>query len=115
MTIEKTTVGGKSAVDITIEASTGTDGMAEDGDTYDEDTGDFLGNLDLGIVENTLPAQIGIFHNGYWYIFKPQERYKAAIDKAPVETTHEAKPAVTREMIDLAAELDRGGKDLTSP
>lgn len=51
---------------------------SELGDTYDEDTGEYLGQLTTGAARilTTLPVQISIFYEGYWYIFKPQSRYK---------------------------------------
>lgn len=56
----------------------------ENGDCYDEDTGIYLGQLtDTETAAapalqtlNSLPAQISIFYEGYWYIFKPQSKYK---------------------------------------
>lgn len=53
----------------------------EQGDCYDEDTGEYLGLLSNTQIEAgqhlaTLPAQISVFYEGYWYIFKPQSRYK---------------------------------------
>lgn len=63
------------AVDLATEK-----GDHEEGDCYDEDTGDFLGSLTIESiipgVDTGIPAQIAIFHKGYWYIFKPQSRYK---------------------------------------
>lgn len=44
-----------------------------DGDTYDEDTGRYLETLEIA---EGLPAQISIFYQGYWYVFKPSSRYK---------------------------------------
>lgn len=46
----------------------------DEGDVYDEDTGEFLGNLQL--TDQTLPAQLAFYHQGFWYIFKPDSRYK---------------------------------------
>lgn len=53
----------------------------DNGDCYDEDTGTYLGQLtDTQLTEEasleTLPAQIALFHAGYWYVFKPSHRYK---------------------------------------
>lgn len=47
------------------------------GDAYDEDEGTYLGQLTNDVdTMCSLPAQISIFYEGYWYIFKPQSRYK---------------------------------------
>jgi hypothetical protein len=46
----------------------------DEGDLYDEDSGEFLGNV--APVDKSLPAQLSYFHAGYWYIFKPDSRYK---------------------------------------
>jgi hypothetical protein len=42
------------------------------GDSYDEDSGEFLGNLTDGEGNElrSIPAQISIAMNGYWYLFK---------------------------------------------
>lgn len=66
----------------------------ETGDAYDEDTGEYLATLNL---TNGLPAQISVFHEGYWYVFKPNGRYK----------DEEVKKPITAEMIELAADLDK--------
>ena len=49
------------------------------GECYDEDSGINIGEIDL--KENstgieTLPAQLSVFFNGYWYIFHAVSRYK---------------------------------------
>jgi hypothetical protein len=56
----------------------GKEDLNVDGDTYDEDTGDFLGRLTEGIEDDltTLPAQVAVFFQGYWYIYKIDSRYK---------------------------------------
>lgn len=64
----------------------------EQGDTYDEDTGDFLGSL--SIRESLPPAQIAVLVNGYWYVFKPDSRYKEEED-------------VAQEVREVAVELER--------
>lgn len=54
----------------------------ETGDVFDEDTGEFLGSIDLNIQgKPVLPAQIAIFYEGYFYIFKPQSKYKSEEEK----------------------------------
>lgn len=62
-----------------------TDPIDENGDLYDEDTGDFYGTLDLKATEPTLeeptppetvPAQFCLFLNGFWYIYKMDSRYE---------------------------------------
>lgn len=78
----------------------------EVGDSYDEDTGDFLGTLDL---PDGLPAQIAIFKDNYWYIFKPSGRYKEDLI-VPASIA-----GLSKEVRDLAAELDKEGKDLSAP
>lgn len=52
------------------------------GDTFDEDDGGYLGNLDLRDAvdmkeKETLPAKISIYFDGYFYVFQPVTRYKA--------------------------------------
>lgn len=51
----------------------------ENGDLFNEDTGDYYGLLDLHVTEPTLeeptpaevvPAQMCLFFNGFWYIYK---------------------------------------------
>lgn len=54
----------------------------ETGDVFDEDTGEFLGTLNLDVedavsIKPVLPAQIALFYEGYFYIFKPQSKYKS--------------------------------------
>lgn len=52
------------------------------GDCYDEDTGEYLGSFELNVEEKeedakeSLPVQISMFYDGYWYIYKPMERHK---------------------------------------
>lgn len=43
----------------------------ENGDTYDEDSGDHIGFIDVG---DSVPAQIAVVFNGYYYIFKIDSR-----------------------------------------
>lgn len=75
----------------------------EQGDTYDEDTGKFLGSLDLQDPEG-LPASIGVFYKNYWYVFKPDSRYKnEAI--SPLPTVN-----LVGEVKDIAVELERSGE-----
>lgn len=60
-------------------------GDVSNGDCYDEDTGEYLGQLESGLIEGTvpmtgpdaaIPAQISMYFNGYYYVFKPTNRYK---------------------------------------
>lgn len=46
------------------------------GDTYDEDTNEFLGRLTEGVEEElkTIPAQISIFKDGFFYVYKMDSR-----------------------------------------
>lgn len=48
------------------------------GECYDEDSGDHIGEIDLKDINGveTLPAQLSVFFNGYWYIFHAVSRYK---------------------------------------
>lgn len=66
----------------------------EQGDTYDEESGEFLGSLAL--KDELPPAQIAVLVKGYWYIYKPDARYK-------VETSTEELKAEIR---DVAVELE---------
>mgnify|MGYP003403857338 FL=1 len=52
------------------------------GDLFDEDSGEYLGEIDVKDAHNgkeidTLPAGISVFFNGYFYIFAIKGRYKA--------------------------------------
>lgn len=51
------------------------------GDCYDDDTGDFLGNLTDGNGEPfaTIPANITMFMGGYWYVYKMDSRTEYVI------------------------------------
>jgi hypothetical protein len=89
----------------------------EKGDTYDEDTGNFLGSLDL---PEGVPAQIAVFIDGYWYIFKPSHRYKhEPRDPAPedeqVRTVTKQETLTARELLEAAGELQKDGHPPTIP
>lgn len=46
-----------------------------DGDLYDEDTGDFIGNIyEDSISEQTVPANFSLFIKGFWYMYKLDKR-----------------------------------------
>lgn len=88
----------------------------ENGDLFDEDTGRYFDTLTL---EEGLPASLGIYYNGYFYIFKPISRYRSDSEKsasmmAPAELK-EKREAMTKEVLAVAADLDKQGKDLASP
>lgn len=47
------------------------------GDVWDEDSGEYLGTIDLTEEgKQVLPAQLSVWFEGYFYIFKPQSKYK---------------------------------------
>lgn len=49
----------------------------EDGDVFDEDTGNYIGTVDLSLESikgNSIPAQISIVLNGIFYTFKIDSR-----------------------------------------
>lgn len=49
----------------------------EDGDVFDEDTGNYIGTLDLSmdsVKGNSIPAQISIVLNGIFYTFRMDSR-----------------------------------------
>lgn len=58
--------------------------ILENGDLYDEDTGEYLATLEIAmdsqgvgkISDGSIPASLSIFFNGYWYIYKIDSRYK---------------------------------------
>lgn len=58
--------------------------ILENGDLYDEDTGEYLATIELTKEQNhptvgdaeSIPASLSIFFNGYWYIYKIDSRYK---------------------------------------
>lgn len=58
------------------------DDTPTNGDCYDEDTGEYLGQLESGLQEGTvtidksIPVQISMYVNGYWYIFRPSHKCK---------------------------------------
>lgn len=70
----------------------------EQGDTYDEESGKFLGSLEL--EDDLPPAQISVLVKGYWYVYKPDARYK--VD--PVTTATQDLKAEIRE---VAVELEK--------
>lgn len=53
----------------------------ENGDLYDEDSGEYIATIPL---PDELPAQLALFYRGYWYVFKPSHRYK---DETPDPST----------------------------
>jgi hypothetical protein len=86
----------------------------DEGDIYDDDTGEFLGNV--ATQDKSLPAQLAVFHAGYWYVFKPIERYKQ-------EKEEEKKIVTLREELSGSELATRAGtlaefstnKDITLP
>lgn len=65
------------------------------GDTYDEDSGEFLGRLtytvgDKGNSEdeqmNLPPAKLSVYIDGYWYIYSMESKIKEEQNvKAPID------------------------------
>lgn len=43
------------------------------GDSYDEDMGTYLGTLSVG---PDIPANISVFMEGHWYVYKMDRKYK---------------------------------------
>jgi len=43
----------------------------EEGDTADEETSDFLGQLEF----KAIPTELSVFHAGRWYVFKLTHSY----------------------------------------
>lgn len=95
-----------------------------DGDCWDEDINEHIGFIDLS---KGIPAQLTVAYQSYYYTFKIDSR--APIPQQDLEPTAE-QPAlgptfsesrgagaekVTKEMIDLARELDNSGKGITEP
>jgi len=57
----------------------------KNGDLYDEDSGEHLGQIDVkdahdGKEVDTIPAKLSMYMNGYFYVFNMHARYKAEDD-----------------------------------
>lgn len=80
------------------------------GDLWDEDTGEYICTIPLP-SERTIPVNISIYYEGFWYVFKVDSRH---VDDP--EATAGTKPLSERldgDVMDLTRELNR--KDVTEP
>lgn len=60
----------------------------EAGDLFDEDSGDSLGQIELD--NNTVPAKLSVFCNGYIYVYSITGRYKHEEEKPVAKQVKEA-------------------------
>lgn len=60
----------------------------ENGELFDENSGDLLAQIELD--NNTVPAQLSVFCNGYIYVFSITGRYKHEVEKPAVKQAKEA-------------------------
>lgn len=62
-----------------------------DGDAFDEDSGDYLGNLTYNVegadIMDLPPANLSIFVGGFWYIYKMDKKVKAEEGEANGQAT----------------------------
>lgn len=81
----------------------------QEGDVYDEDSGDFIGTIALGSPVLP-PAQLGVLINGYWYVYQPVTRYKNEDAEVVHDVTHSSLSAI--ELLKLAGEVKRDDNDI---
>ena len=50
----------------------------ENGDVYDEDSGDYLGTIEpiVSPTTNKITLELAVFHAGEWYIYKLDRKYE---------------------------------------
>lgn len=101
------------------EAAQATDTFS-DGDCWDEDINEHIGAIDLA---KGIPAQLTVAYQGFYYVYKIDSRAPIPVENlgttpnSPVDSESRGAGAekVTKEMIDLANELDNSGKGLVDP
>lgn len=78
-----------------LAGNNGTNSNLENGDLFDEDTGEHLATIDLKstakMIEDdsqTIPASLSLFFNGFWYVYKIDSRY----EEEKEETSSEIAP-----------------------
>ena len=60
----------------------------EQGDTFDDDSGEFLGTLEL--KDGLPPAQIAVRVGHFWYVYTPISRYQDAEERLNIVAEVEA-------------------------
>lgn len=94
---------------MTIE-NTNTDvAVRENGDLYDEDTGEYYYTFP---EESSLPAKLAVFKDGYWYVYKIDGRYKQEEGEDEEESTEAGQDSQIAPEIPISLDMKDPLKDL---